>query len=186
MNIQPDSDFVSVEEYFAGEQQTEIKHEYINGVIHAMGGASIAHNLISLNISTALREYARVRSCQVLMADVKVYLNINGENIYYYPDVLVSCDPDDKEKYYRSSPCLVVEVLSPATERIDRREKFHAYTSLDSLREYILVAQGRRLVTVFRRKNEWQPEIFTAEASMTLDCLDCTLSVEQIYEDVEV
>ncbi len=186
MNVQPESEFVSVEDYLRGEQNSENKHEYINGVIHAMSGASIAHNLISGNIYVLLRSVARKKSCQVFMADVKVHLNIGGEDIFYYPDVLVSCDQDDKETYYRSNPCLVVEILSPSTERIDRREKFLAYTSLDSLQEYILVAQDRQLVTLFRRGNEWRPEFYRIDDSFTLDCLSGTLSVEQIYEDVEV
>ncbi len=186
MSIQTDSEFVSIEEYLAGEQISESKHEYINGVSHAMGGASIAHNLISLNLSAALRGFARINSCQVFMADVKVHLNIGGEDIFYYPDVLVSCDQEDNETCYRSNPCLVVEVLSPSTERIDRREKVLAYTALDSLQEYILVAQERPLITLFRRTNEWKPEIFRIEDTFALDCLSCKLSVEQIYEDVKV
>ena len=186
MNIKPDSEFVSIEEYLDGEQNSESKHEYINGIVHAMGGASVAHNLISLNLSAALRKSARINSCQIFMADVKVHLNIGGDDIFYYPDVLVSCDQDDRDLYYRSNPCLVVEVLSPSTERIDRREKFLAYTSLDSLQEYILVAQDRQVVTVFRRKNEWKPELFVQEGTFVLDCLNCTVTVAQIYEDVDV
>jgi Uma2 family endonuclease len=84
------------------------------------------------------------------MADMKVYLKIAGEDVFYYPDLLVSCDPEDNEKYYRTRPCLIVEVLSPTTERIDRREKFMAYTSLPSLQEYILIAQDRQAVIYMR------------------------------------
>ncbi len=186
MNIQPESGCLSVEEYLAGEQRTEIRHEYINGRIHAMGGASAAHNLISGNLFILLRTAARSTPCQVFIADMKILLSIAGEDIFYYPDVLVSCDPDDREPYYRRNPCLIVEVLSPATERIDRREKFLAYTTLESLREYILVSQEHQAVTVFRSKNNWKPEIYGVEDTLSLDCLDCALSLEEIYEEIDL
>ena len=183
---QPDTEYLGVEEYLAGEQHSEIRHEYINGEVHAMGAASAAHNLIALNVATTLRAAARGTSCQVFIADMKVYLKIAGEDIFYYPDVVVSCDPDDREPFYRSRPCLVVEVLSPATARIDRREKFLAYTSMDSLREYMLVAQDRQRVTLFRRANDWLPEVFGPGDTLSLECLDCTLSMAQIYEEVDI
>ncbi len=186
MNIQAKNAFLSVEDYFAGEQCAESRHEYINGTVHAMGGASAVHNLISGNLFAALRVAARSTPCQVFIADMKVFLSIGGEDIYYYPDVLVSCDPEDRQKYFRSSPCLVIEVLSPATERIDRREKFLAYTSLDSLQEYILVAQDQQLVTLFRRANDWQPELFGPDNELSLDCLDVSLPVVDIYEGVDL
>jgi Uma2 family endonuclease len=186
MNPQPEASFVSVEEYFVGEQSSEIRHEYINGTVHAMGGASASHNLISLNLAIPLRAAARSTPCQVFIADMKVFLKIGGEDIYYYPDVLVSCDPDDRHEYFRSSPCLVIEVLSPATERIDRREKFLAYTSLASLQEYILVAQDKQLITLFRRSNNWQPELFGPGNELSLACLDVSLPAEDIYEGVEL
>ena len=186
MTLQPKTDFLTVEEYITGELESETRHEYINGFLHAMVGVSADHNLISLNVATALRTAARPTPCQVFMTDLKVYLNIGGEDIFYYPDILVSCDPDDRETYYRSHPCLLVEVLSPTTERIDRREKYLAYTSLKSLKEYILVSQDQQKVTVFRRKNNWQPEIFGPGDSFSLECLDCTLSMDQIYEDIDL
>jgi Uma2 family endonuclease len=178
--------YMSIEEYFAGEQTGEIRHEYISGTVHAMGGASAVHNLISLNLAVTLRASARSTPCQVFIADMKVFLNIGGEDIFYYPDVLMSCNPDDRENYFRRSPCLVVEVLPPATKRIDRREKFLAYTSLDSLQEYILVAQDQQLLTVYRRKNDWQPELLGPENQLTFDCLDFSVPVTQIYEGIDI
>lgn len=186
MNAQPETEYISVKEYINGEQKGEIRHEYINGIIHAMGGASANHNLISGNVFALFHAIARKTTCQVFMADMKVYLSIAGENIFYYPDLLISCDPDDKEPYYRKRPCLVVEVLSPATERIDRREKFLAYTSLESLQEYILISQKQKAITIFRRRHDWKPELVGAEDTFTVDCLGCPLSVAQVYEEIDM
>ncbi|MDA3822591.1 MAG: Uma2 family endonuclease [Bacteroidales bacterium] len=186
MNTQPASDFITVADYIKHEEGGELRHEYINGIIHAMGGASANHNLISLNIASILRKATRPTPCQVFIADMKVALNIGGEEIFYYPDLLVSCDPQDNDPYFRKHPCLVVEVLSPTTERIDRREKFLAYTTLNSLKEYILVSQEEQVVTLFRRKNEWKPEIFRNPAQFDLDCLNCILTLEEIYEDIDL
>ena len=182
MSLQPALQGISVEEYLAGEQRTENRHEYINGAVHAMGGASAAHNLIAGNLFILLHAAARGTPCQVFMADMKAYLRIADEDIFYYPDLLVSCDPDDRAPYFRSRPCLIAEVLSPATERIDRREKFLACTSLPSLQEYLLLAQEQQAALLFRRRNGWKPEWFGSGDTFSSDCLDCALSVAQIYE----
>ena len=84
-----------------------------------------------------------------------------------------------------ANTCLIVEVLSPSTERIDRREKFLAYTTLESLKEYILISQESQTVTLFRRKNNWKTELFTGNDIFSLNCLDCTLAVEQVYEEID-
>lgn len=177
---------VSLQDYLTGEQQTEIRHEYINGTTHAMGGASAAHNLIAGNVFAVLHAAARNTLCQVFMADMKVYLKIADEDVFYYPDLLVSCDPEDNQDYYRTRPCLIVEVLSPTTERIDRREKFMAYTSLSSLQEYILIAQDRQAVMVFRRKNSWKPEMLQSGEQFSSDCLEYTLPLTEVYNRVEL
>ncbi len=186
MNTRLKSDFITVEDYINHEEDGDLRHEYINGITHAMGGASANHNLISLNLATLFKTVARPTPCKVFIADMKVSLNIAGEDIFYYPDVLVSCDPEDNEPYFRKAPCLIVEVLSPTTERIDRREKFLAYTTLPSLQEYILISQEEQVVTLFRRSNEWQPEIFRTQEKFTLECLDCTLTLDEIYEDISL
>ncbi len=186
MQTQTDADFLSVEEYLAGELTSEIRHEYINGQVHAMVGASDRHNLIAGNLFVLLRPLARSRGCQVFIADMKVYLNIGGEDIFYYPDIIVCCDPDDREPYFRRHPCLIIEVLSPATERIDRREKFLAYASLPSLTDYLLVDQDRARVTVFERAHDWKPEIFGPCEEIHLACLDASVKVDEIYESIDL
>ena len=114
---------------------------------------------------------------------MKVRLKISQQDIFYYPDLLLSCDPTDRETYYRSKPCLLVEVLSDSTARLDSREKRFAYQTLPSLREYWLVSQARREVQIFRRQDEWAPETCQT-GQVRLDCLGFELPLDLIYEDV--
>jgi Uma2 family endonuclease len=176
---------VSVNDYIEGEPGSEIRHEYIDGQVYAMGGASDRHGLIVGNLFMKLRPATRGTFCQLFIADMKIRLKISGQDIFYYPDLLLSCDPADRETYFRSCPCLIIEVLSESTERIDRREKMLAYQTLPSLQEYVLVAQDDRQVEIYRRRNEWQPEIVN-EGVFHLDCLDLSVSLDGVYEDVTV
>lgn len=134
----------SIEDYLEDEQGGDIKHEYLAGQVVAMGGASDKHGFIAGSLYAALLPAARRKHCQLFIADMKVRVDHDTGSYFYYPDLLLTCDPDDKESpYYRRHPCLVVEVLSPSTERIDAREKLFAYRLLPSLCEYLLLRQDR-------------------------------------------
>ncbi len=174
---------LTVEAYLAGERTAEVRHEYIDGQVYAMVGASDRHGLILNALAFALTPLARQRRCQLFTSDMKVRLEIAGRTVFYYPDLLLACDPEDREPYFRTRPCLIVEVLSEATERIDRREKLLAYQTLPSLREYALVAQDARRVEVYRRANGWLAEELEA-GELRLDCLDAAIPIEAIYQDV--
>ena len=174
---------LNVDEYLAGELLSEVRHEYVAGQVYAMVGASDRHGLIAGNLFAALRPAARRNSCQLFISDMKIHLDIGGQDVFYYPDLLLSCDPDDRATYYRERPCLIVEVLSESTERIDRREKMLAYATIPSLQEYVLVAQDVRQVEIYRRSNSWAPEVYT-EGAVPLRCLDAEISIEAVYEDV--
>ena len=95
---------LSVEEYLTGEPKGRDRHEYLGGVVYAMAGASEDHNLISLNLAFALRTHLRGRRCKVNVADVKVRLQISEEDVFYYPDVMVACDPRDTDPYFKRFP----------------------------------------------------------------------------------
>jgi len=176
---------ISVEDYLAGERDGEVRHEYVAGQVYAMTGASRRHGLINGALFAALRPGARQRNCQLFANDMKVYVHHAGDDAFYYPDLVLTCDADDQEDYHVQHPCLIVEVLSEGTERIDRREKLLAYTALPSLREYLLVAQHRRQVDIYRRtETDWVHETHT-EGSLRLDCLEQDLALDSIYEDVD-
>jgi Uma2 family endonuclease len=175
---------IGVDAYLAAEADGEQRHEYIGGQVYGMTGASDRHGMILSNLVAAVRPLVRGRGCQLFASDMKVRLRIAEQDIFYYPDLLLACDPSDREPYYRASPCVIVEVLSESTERIDRREKLLAYTTLASLQDYLLVSQSRREVWHHRRSLGWAPDVLTA-GSLTLDCLGLPLTVDSIYEEVE-
>jgi Uma2 family endonuclease len=148
-----------------------------------MTGASRAHGLITLNIATELRPHLRSTPCQMFANDMKVRLRIAEQDLFYYPDLLLTCDPSDRETYYCTAPCLLIEILSDSTERIDRREKFLSYQRLPSLQAYWLVAQQERRLEIFRRGHDWRMETITS-GSVSVDGLGVELSLDAIYEDV--
>jgi len=175
--------FITPQEYLEGELRSEVRHEYVDGQVYAMVGASRAHGRIVAALGYALMPKAREKGCQLLLSDMKVRLNFAGQEVYYYPDVVLVCDPADAATYYTERPCLIVEVLSESTERIDRREKLLAYQELPSLEAYLLVAQDARRVEVFRRSTGWRHELHT-EGAIELPCVDSPLALDDIYIDV--
>ena len=179
---------ISIEDYLEGEQHTDTKHEYLAGQVVAMGGASDKHGLIAGSLYAALLPAARRKGCQLFIADMKVRVNHDSDSYFYYPDLLLSCQPDDQESaYYRRHPCLLVEVLSPSTERIDSREKLLAYRLLPSLREYLLLRQDRVQADLYQRGDEgrWEHHTFTQpDDVLALRCLDAAVSLRDVYADV--
>lgn len=174
----------SEQEYLHGELSSEIRHEYVDGEIYAMAGAGEAHNLISLNIASKLRDFVRGGSCRVFISDMK--LHVQTWKAYYYPDIMVTCDPADNQSLFKEHPCLVLEVLSPSTESTDRREKMLAYRTLTSLREYVLVASDKQQVEVYRRdeQGEWQLAAVSQNEPLVLESVGRSLTMDEIYEDV--
>jgi Uma2 family endonuclease len=149
-----------------------------------MVGASDTHGLIALSIASELRRHLRGGPCQVFIADMKVRIEAVAEDHFYYPDVLVSCAAADRERFFRRSPCLIVEVLSAATERLDRGEKFQAFRQLESLQEFVLVSQDQRLVEVVRRETDWRPEYYGDGDNIPLRSVKMDLPVAVVYEDL--
>ncbi|WP_414618917.1 Uma2 family endonuclease [Calothrix sp. CCY 0018] len=119
----PNYQYMTPQEYLDWEEKQPLKYEYIDGEVFAMTGGTLAHNDVALNLASALKNHVRGKGCKVQMADAKLGVSENGP--YHYPDVMVSCNEKDKRAtkviYH---PCLIVEVLSPSTEGIDRGKKF--------------------------------------------------------------
>lgn len=177
---------LSEQDYLQGELAGEIRHEYVGGEAYAMAGAGEAHNLIALNIASKLRDFVRGGPCRVFISDMK--LHVQTWKAYYYPDILVTCDPTDSHSHFKERPSLLVEVLSPGTESTDRREKMLAYQTLYSLREYVLVATDKRHVERYRRdeRDEWQLAAASQDEPLRLDSLGASLTLDEIYEDVRL
>lgn len=179
LNNQP----ISVDEYIQGELESDVRHEYMGGEVYAMVGASDRHNLIAGNLFAALRPLVRGTPCQVFMSDMKVRLRVAEEDVFYYPDIVLACDAEDRATYFRSHPCLIVEVLSEGTARVDRREKLLAYSSIESLQEYLLLSQDRQEAELHRRQDGWRAVRFT-QGAVPLTCLETEIPLATIYEDV--
>ena len=184
MSAQFQPRWLSVEDYLAFKERGEIKHEYINGEIYAMAGASVRHNRIAGNLFARLLAHLRGSPCQVFFADVKLHLKELGADIFYYPDLMVCCDPNDRDPYYRTRPCLIIEVLSNETARIDRGEKLFAYARLDSLQGYLLLEQDRiGAILHWREGGDWRRGEFNdTHAEFTLPCTGLTIRLAELYE----
>ncbi|MFB2924002.1 MULTISPECIES: Uma2 family endonuclease [Aerosakkonema] len=178
--------FISPEEYLAGEELSPIKHEYIEGQVYGMAGASDVHVTITVNLTALLRNHIRGRGCRVYASDMKA--RIDTANTFYYPDVMVTCDERDRAfSSFKKYPSLIVEVLSTKTEAFDRGDKFADYQELETLQEYVLIGQKRQRVEVFRRNAEglWVLHTYTQGSEIYLASVDFRISIDALYEDVE-
>ncbi|MTJ13011.1 Uma2 family endonuclease [Anabaena sp. UHCC 0187] len=181
----PSYDYISPTEYLEGEETSPVKHEYRQGEVYAMAGASNTHVVITLNIASLLRNHLRGSGCQAYMADTKAHIELI--DTYYYPDVIVSCNQKDKAfNNFLRYPCLIVEVLSPTTEAFDRGDKFADYRQLESLQEYVLVSQTRINVEVFRRNAEgqWVFYSYGQGENIHLASVNFQLAIADVYEDI--
>lgn len=186
MIASPQHPYLTPDEYLQMEDMGNIKHEYIDGQLYAMAGASDPHITIAGNLFALLRSHVRGSGCRVYIADMKA--RIESLNRFYYPDVMVTCDPRDQEtSTYKRFPCLIVEVLSDSTEAFDRGDKFVDYQELESLREYVLFNTKRQRVECFRRNEQglWVLQSYTPQqTSLRLDSVDFEGTLEALYEDV--
>jgi Uma2 family endonuclease len=174
---------LSVAEYLAGERDGAVRHEYVGGQVYAMAGASARHNRIAGNNFSRLNDHLAGDQCEPFISDMKIRVT---PDLFYYPDVVVTCDPPGSDPYFRTAPRLIVEVLSPTTERTDRHEKLAAYRNCESVQEYALVAQEQMFIELHRRSADgWQTEFFTEPDDLcTFHSVGLTLSLREIYRNV--
>ncbi|MEQ1620265.1 MAG: Uma2 family endonuclease [Methylococcales bacterium] len=180
MSLKYAHDKISVEDYLHGEVLAEYKHEYIDGEVFAMAGASENHNLLSGNLFSEFKIQLKTKPCKTFMSDMKV----NVEGSFFYPDVMVVCQEDNANDYYKTSPLIIVEVLSDSTRRFDKTHKLSAYQQIPSLEEYVLIEQNFCEIQVFRRQNHWQSAYYYLGDTITFASLNVTVSVEDIYYQV--
>lgn len=176
---------MSSEDYLAQENDGAWRHEFVNGVVYAMVGTSDRHNVIAGALYASLLGHLP-QPCQVFMSDVKLQVRRDHDQRFYYPDVFVTCAPAPMGGHSREQPLLIAEVLSPGTERVDRGEKFEAYTALPSLEEYALIAQDRRRVELYRRRTGWQREVFGPEEVVVLESVALTLPLDALYRRADL
>lgn len=191
MSAQPQT-CLTAEEYLEIERQAEYKSEFYAGEMFAMAGGSEAHNLIAVNVVGELRNRLKGGPCRVYTSDMRVRTAPNG--LYTYPDISVVCDrpefaPDRSgARDTLLNPLILFEVLSESTEAYDRGKKFELYRELDSLRQYVLIAQERMHVDYFIRDEDgtWRFDAASGpDAELALPPIQCTLPLAEIYDKVE-
>jgi Uma2 family endonuclease len=174
-------------EYLEIERASEIRSEFIAGRMFAMSGASRRHSFIAGNFFRELSSQVRGRDCEAHMNDLRVKVSPTG--LYTYPDIVAVCGAhfEDEETDTLLNPTVIVEVLSASTEAYDRGEKFAQYRRLDSLREYVLVAQDKIRIEHYRREGEeWiLSEVSDPDATLHLSSIDCHVGIAAIYEKVD-
>jgi len=175
---------ITTHAYLELEDKSEVKHEFVGGYIYAMVGASRAHNLIAHALSSTIRSHIAGSGCRVYISDMKLYAKTKEDEVFYYPDVMVSCDKNPISKYYEEKPKLIIEVLSESTESKDRLEKLNAYTKIATLQEYILVSQKKVNVDVYRKiKESWVLNTYTSGDTILLESISMNLKIKTIYSD---
>jgi Uma2 family endonuclease len=189
MSSQPKRRFTP-EEYLVLERKAEYKSEYLDGEILAMTGASRKHNLISTNAITALNKQLENRPCELYGSDMRVKVSQTG--LYTYPDLVVVCDEpqfEDMELDTLLNPTLIIEILSKSTENYDRGEKFEHYRSIETLKEYLLIAQKKHHVMLYTRQadNNWLlSEKKSINDTISLSSINCDLLLTDVYRKVKV
>lgn len=187
MSAQPKT-YISVDQYLAGERLSDTKHEYYAGEVFAFAGASEQHNLIAGNVLASLHTQLRRRACTVYSSDMRVKVRRTG--LYTYPDVVAVCGQaqfEDEERDTLLNPTVIIEVLLPSTENYDRGKKFQNYRTIDSLAEYLLIAQDTYRIEHYIRQPDQQwllSEATALNATIDLPSINCTLLLADVYEKV--
>jgi Uma2 family endonuclease len=190
LSIPSPRSYLTVDEYFKLEEKASVRHEYVDGQIFAMTGATYRHVLIVGNVYSLLRSLVKGKGgpCQVGTNDLKV--RVEASNCFYYPDVLVSCGKFDPDSVVAARPVLIVEVLSKSTSTIDRREKLLAYRQVETVQEYLIVHQKKRLVRLHRNNElgHWEALEFGAGTEIPLSSIPgvaATIQTDLIYEGID-
>ncbi len=172
---------VTEAEYLAGEEIAEIKHEFIDGEVYAMSGASKNHERVSGNVFVNLHAHLQNSRCEPFSSDVKV--KVGGD--FFYPDAMVVCDDQTEDDYYTETPTIIIEVFSKSTRRYDATIKRTAYQSIPTLQEYVLIEQDFVDVEVSRKKDQWSSKHYLLGDSLTLESIGLTIKVEDLYQRVK-
>jgi Uma2 family endonuclease len=177
--------YMTWEEYLAFEEQSPYRHEYVNGTVYAMSGASLAHNRIAQKLVLAFGTHLKGGPCEPFFLEAKLEIRTGRDKIMYYPDAMVSCRPEDRTDQVIRNPKLVVEILSKSTQHIDRREKAMTYRRVEAIEEYVLIAQNQPRVIVHRRAEGWRPMVYTSmDARLEFCSIGLYMEFSEIYEGV--
>lgn len=175
---------ISVEDYLEGEKISPVKHEFVEGEVYAIAGTSDNHSRIAGNTFVALSIHLRDSICEPFAGETKAQVT---RNVYYYPDVLVSCEENPENPYFRNAPILIIEVTSPSTAHIDRREKLLFYQQMPCVQEYAVIDQHKINIELHRRQpnDTWITYFFDAtDDEIEFQSVGLTLPITEIYRRV--
>jgi Uma2 family endonuclease len=185
MALAPTKIKITPEQYLEGEKSSDVKHEYDNGYIVAMVGASRSHNLIALTVASEIKQHLKGKPCRTYISDMKVRIQTQGNDLFYYPDVMVSCDEQPPSEYFENEPILIVEILSPTTETRDKLEKLAAYSSIQSLKEYFTIAQDKvEINRYFISEGQTLLTQYQDGDTVEFASIGMSIKVKDIYADV--
>lgn len=183
---------VSVEDYLAAEEKSEIRYEFVGGFVYALAGGKALHNRVKGNVFAALHKRLDGKPCEPFDSDMKVGLLTAGLPRFYYPDAMVVCEPNGPDSVYQDRPVIVVEAFSDSTRRQDCHEKRDAYLTIPSLKAYLLVEPDEAKVSVYRRQTDgagldaFEAQLYTGrDAVIPLDEIEVELPLAEVYERVE-
>ncbi|CAM3506846.1 Uma2 family endonuclease [Deinococcus frigens] len=191
---EPAYQHMTEEEYLASEELSPVKREYVGGYVYALhgdtlaqAGASSRHGEVCVNLILALGPSTKKRRCSIYQSDMRVNCTTPvGKRVYYYPDVVATCEKVDGRAASISAPSLIVEVLSPRTRHTDLTDKIWAYTSLASLQTYLIVETDTRLVRAIERQpdDSWGERELSDAGEIELAYLGTTLTLDDVYDGV--
>lgn len=171
----------SLEAYFDREERAETKSEYMNGEIVAMAGAGEEHEIAALNLAAEIQRHLRGKPCRAFKSDMKLKLSLQHADLVYYPDIMITCDPEDSAPNYKERPTLLIEVMSDY--RRDHIEKLFAYQQIESLQEYAVVDPNPKTprVWIYRREDNWTQETIMPPDPVRFTSIDFETALDNIY-----
>lgn len=180
--------YISTEEYLEMERGATEKHEYYQGEIFALSGASIKHNEIFSNLFGEIAPQLKGKSCKPYGSDLRIHIPKN--TLYTYPDISIICGEiklTDDTFDTASNPSVIIEIFSRSTRNYDRPEKFSLYRDIDTLQEYILIdSQKTHIERYFRSNNNtWQlMDYYSQEDNLIISAVNISISLKDIYLDL--
>ncbi len=176
-------------EYLELERKAEYKSEYFDGEIYAMSGAKRNHNKITTNLSGLVWQHLKGKDCESYSNDMRVFVPQTG--LYTYPDIVVVCgEPKFQDNVFDTllNPILLIEVLSESTESYDRGKKFQHYRSIESLQEYVLVAQDEARIEKYVKSGDgfWVlSEAVGTDAEIEFSSIECRVALREVYDKID-
>lgn len=178
----------TAEQYLQLERASEMRHEFLDGLMYAMAGESRDHSRICFNLATEIGAQLKNGKCEGFSPNIKVRAGIGG--LYAYPDLMIVCGEarfHDQQGDVLLNPTVIFEVLSPSTEKYDRGEKFRRYsTQIESLQDYVLVSQDQMRIEHHHRASDgtWTlAEVRGPEGLLSLSSIESQLSLVDVYRN---